>query len=306
MEEYFWVFLPSLPAINSWPKPPYSPLINVRTAQTRTCAHLLHSLGIEYDAVVCAGRGTQWHLRLWEVLVWGHGITVNHLACARLHTGAAVNGEQKQPNWIHILKQNNVNETCLPACFVSVVSSVVVLFVPSASISTCVHICSALQVLWVNNFNDYSENEWVTLEENFGLCVTVNGRSRSSHTETCVHRPLFSDASNYLHASHMVFIDPCPCYTPPTPHPLSLLLCLRTDGEGMMECWRVDLWFPGSWSGFIRSGCDNTPADGPTKRLSYKHRSANKKLSWKKQSAKQGASWKTAADCSLQGLFLTL
>lgn len=35
-----------------------------------------------------------------------------------------------------------------------------------------------------------------------------------------------------------------------------------------MECWRVNLWFPGSCSSFIRSGCDNTP--------SYKHRSENK------------------------------
>ncbi len=88
-------------------------------------------------------------------------------------------------------------------------------------------------------------------------------------------------ALNYLYASHMVFIDPCPCYTPPAPS-CSVSLSLCADGEGMMECWRVNLWFPGSWSGFIRSGCDNTPADGPTKRLYYERRSANKKPSWKK------------------------
>lgn len=69
--------------------------------------------------------------------------------------------------------------------------------------------------------------------------------------------------------------------------PLSLCVSLHTDGEGMMECWRVNLWFPGSWSGFIRSGCDNTLADGPTKHLSYKRWSASKKPSWKKQSAKR-------------------
>lgn len=69
----------------------------------------------------------------------------------------------------------------------------------------------------------------------------------------------------------------------------SLFFSLCTDGRGMMECWRVNLWFPGSWSGFIRSGCDNTWADGPTKRLSYKHRSANKKPSWKKESANRSS-----------------
>lgn len=78
-----------------------------------------------------------------------------------------------------------------------------------------------------------------------------------------------------------------PPHTHTAPSHSYVSVSLRTDGEGMMECWRVNLWFPGSWSGFIRSGCDNTRADGPTKRLSYKRRSANKKPSWKKQSAKR-------------------
>lgn len=79
------------------------------------------------------------------------------------------------------------------------------------------------------------------------------------------------------------FLLICVPVIPPTPR--SACVSLRTDGEGMMECWRVNLWFPGSWSGFIRSGCDNTLADGPTKHLSYERWSANKKPSWKKQSA---------------------
>lgn len=249
--QYFWVFLPSLPAINSWPKPPYSPLINVRTAQTHTCAHLLHSLGIEYDAVVCAGWGTQRHLRLWEVLVWGHGITVNHLACARLHTGAAVNGEQKQPNWIHILKQNNVNETCLLACFVTVVSSVVVFFVPSASISTCVHICSALQVLWVNNFSDYSENKWVTLEENFSLCVRV--QSVFTHRDVRAQAHVFRCIKLSACFPYGFYWSLSLLYPPPT---LSVHWRWRNDGmlEGrslvswkLVRFYQKRLWQYSSW-----------------------------------------------------------
>lgn len=97
-----------------------------------------------------------------------------------------------------------------------------------------------------------------------GLCVFTG---LCAHRNTYMH--VFLSALYYLYASHMVFIDECPCYTAPAPSPF-LCLSLCADGEGMMECWRVNLWFPGSWSGFIRSGCDNTPADGPTKRLSYK------------------------------------
>lgn len=117
-------------------------------------------------------------------------------------------------------------------------------------------------------------------------CVTMSWSVSAGHD--CLHRLVHTHTNTYmqtflsaLYASHMVFIDPCPCYTPPAPS-LSLRLSVCADGGGMMECWRVNLWFPGSWSGFIRSGCDNTRADGPTKRLSYKRRSANKKPSWKK------------------------
>lgn len=113
-------------------------------------------------------------------------------------------------------------------------------------------------------------------------CVTMScslSACLCKHPHKDMHARVFLDVLSYLYASHMVFIDPCPSYTPPTythtPH--SAPFPSVSDGEGMMECRRVNLWFPGSWSGFIRSGCDNTPADGPTERLSYKHRSANKK-----------------------------
>lgn len=69
------------------------------------------------------------------------------------------------------------------------------------------------------------------------------------------------------YAPHMVFIDPHPSYTPLRTRTVTLASPCA-DVEGMMECWRVNLWFPGSCSSFIRSGCDNTPT--------YKHRSESK------------------------------
>lgn len=50
---------------------------------TYVCAYATDPLkysGFNYCAVLCADWGTQRHLRLLEVLVWGHSITVNHLA----------------------------------------------------------------------------------------------------------------------------------------------------------------------------------------------------------------------------------
>lgn len=95
----------------------------------------------------------------------------------------------------------------------------------------------------------------------------------NTHTKTCMH--MFFRCIELSVCFHMVFIDPPP--SPRHTHTHSAPFPSVSDGEGMMECRRVNLWFPGSWSGFIRSGCDNTPADGLTERLSYKDRSANKK-----------------------------
>ena len=113
-------------------------------------------------------------------------------------------------------------------------------------------------------------------------CVTMRWAVNEVKTGSCMH-------TNTCMQTFWVHLTICmlPIWfllicVPVTPLLRPRFLPLCADVGGMMECWRVNLWFPGSCFGFIRSGCDNTPADGPTERLSYKRRSANKKPSWKK------------------------
>lgn len=111
------------------------------------------------------------------------------------------------------------------------------------------------------------------------LCVSLRAPAHTNtymHMHTCFECIWLSACFPYGFYWSISLLYPLCSFS------VSVSLSVCTDGEGMMECWRVNLWFPGSWSDFIRSGCDNTRTDGPTQCLSYKHQSANEKLSWKK------------------------
>lgn len=180
----------------------------------------------------------------------------------------------------------------------------VVVFVPPSRNSSGTPIRQAVQVLLENHFSDdsseykVSHNEfrmlcrgyvhrggwWIVCLEKycgFSECVCDSELVSECRTTLCAH----ANTCMHMFRVHlticMLLIWFLLIHVAVIPLLLPLCLSVCTDGEGMMECWRVNLWFPGSWSGFIRSGCDNTQVDGPTQHLSYKHRSANEKPSWK-------------------------